>query len=57
MSQEGSLWQEIKALINASKGSPEAKARDKLGCLLILFGLLGVPILLVLILLVAALFV
>lgn len=40
-----SLRDEIGSLIRAPKGSAEAKARDKLGIFLILFGLFGVAIL------------
>lgn len=43
--EQRSIRDEISGLIRAPKGSTEAKARDKLGIFLILFGLFGVAIL------------
>lgn len=40
-----SIRQEISDLIHAPKGSAEAKARDKLGIALVLFGLFGISLL------------
>jgi hypothetical protein len=43
--EDRSLWREVQGLVHAPKGSAEAKARDKLGIFLILFGIFGAAIL------------
>ena len=48
------LRQEIGDMIHTPKGSPEAKARDKLGIALILFGIFGVSLVFFIVLLIAA---
>ncbi|NED96831.1 hypothetical protein G1H11_16100 [Phytoactinopolyspora alkaliphila] len=50
-----SLRDEIRSVIAAPKDSDVAKARSTLGWSLILFGLIGVPILIAVILVIAAL--
>jgi len=43
--QQRSMRQEISDLVHAPKGSDVARARDKLGIMLILAGLFGLPLL------------
>lgn len=52
--QQRSIRQEISDLVRAPKGSDVAKARDKLGIMLILAGLFGLPLLFFLVVAVAA---
>jgi hypothetical protein len=47
--QPKTFRQEMRDLINAPKGSDAAKARSGLGWMLILFGLIGVPVLILVI--------
>lgn len=52
--EQRNLRREVSSIVHAPKGSREAKARDKLGIGLVLFGIFGVTALLLVALLIGA---